>query len=47
MSSGGRGGGSLYEWRGQSDRPKKHGVAQATGFVRRTAFNLSGSVNEL
>jgi hypothetical protein len=43
MSSGGRPGGGVSG----SDQTRKHRVAQAPGFTRRTAINLSGVLNEL
>lgn len=47
MSSGADAAAVSSEWRGQSDQPRSTGVAQASGFVRRTAIKLSGRVNEL
>jgi hypothetical protein len=47
MSSGADAAAVSSEWRGQSDQPRSSGVAQASGFVRRTAIKLSGRVNEL
>ncbi len=47
MSSGGRPGGGVSERPRGSDQTRKHRVAQAPGFTRRTAINLSGGLNEL
>ena len=47
MSSGADAAAVSSEWAGQSDQPRSTGVAQASGFVRRTAIKLSGRVNEL
>jgi len=47
MSSGGRPGGGVSERHRGSDQTRKHRVAQAPGFTRRTAINLSGVLNQL
>ncbi len=47
MSSGGRPCGGVSEKHRRSDQARKHRVAQAPGFTRRTAINLSGGLNEL
>jgi len=47
MSNGGRPGGGVSEGHRNSDFTRKHRVAQAPGFTRRTAINPSGSLNGL
>ncbi len=39
--------GGVSERHRGSDQTRKHRVAQAPGFTRRTAINLSGGLNEL
>ena len=47
MSSGGRRGGGVSERDRRRDQTRKHWVAQAPGFTRRTPIDLSGGLNEL
>ncbi len=47
MSSGGDAAAVSLNGTVRVTNPRSTGVAQAPGFVRRTAINLSGRVNEL
>jgi hypothetical protein len=47
MSSGGRRGGGVSERDRRRDQTRKHWVAPAPGFARRTPIDLSGGLNEL
>jgi hypothetical protein len=47
MSSWGDAGAVALKGTVRVTNPRSTGVAQALGFVRRTAINLSGRVNEL